>query len=79
MLTAVRLFPALSQRIRILMVAAILALSLTVGMASTTTQVSAMPPQPHLTCMRYSQQFWYYMTGNDPGPSGYIDCWFDAE
>ena len=75
---AVRPFPALSRRVRMLMAAAILALSLTVGMASTTTQVSAMPPQPHITCMRYSRVFWYYMTGNDPGVGGYVDCFFDG-
>ncbi len=76
MFTAVRLFPALSQRVRILMVAAILALSLTVGMANTTTKVSAMPPQPKVVCYHYSQGGWYAMTGEDPGRGGFWDCDF---
>jgi hypothetical protein len=76
MFAAVRLFPALSQRVRILMVAAILALSLTVGMANTTTKVSAMPPQPKVQCLHYSRVDWYWLTGEDSGRGGFWDCDF---
>lgn len=76
MFTAVRLFPALSQRVRILMVAAILALSLTVGVANTTTQVSAMPRQPKVVCYHYSRASWLLWYGEDAGPGGFWDCDF---
>ena len=81
MIATVRLFPAFSYRLKVLIVLALLMLSLGAGVVGTTTQVSAARRQPKVACVYFSQAEWIDISRQlggveDPGPGGYWDCNF---
>jgi hypothetical protein len=67
-----------AQRIKVMIVAGLFALSLLAGVAGTATTVSAMPPktQPTVYCVHYSRTETIIAFGFDPGPTGYWNCDF---
>lgn len=76
MFAAVRTNPAFAQRVRTMIVAGLLALSLLAGASATATQVDARKRQPNVVCDHYSPQEWYFLTQEISGPGGYWDCNF---
>jgi hypothetical protein len=76
--------PGRARRVRVVILAALLALSLTVGVTGATTPVSAAKRQPAMTCRFYDRYEWILISTvmshatavEDPGPGGYWDCNF---
>lgn len=76
--------PGRARRVKVAILAALLTLSLTVGMMETTTPVSAAKRQPSVSCIHYDRYEWMLITTvashataiEDPGPGGYWDCNF---
>jgi hypothetical protein len=65
-------------RVRTLLVAGVVALSLMLGVAGTAVTVSAQPPkqQPQVVCDYFSQEDTIKLLGFDPGPGGHWECYF---
>jgi hypothetical protein len=64
-------------RVKSLLVAGLLALSLMLGVAGTAATVSAAPKQqPPVSCIYFTQEETIKLFGFDPGPGGHWDCDF---
>ncbi len=83
MFAAVSTKPAFSQQIKLILVAALLALALLVGTAATTTHVGAEKPNTGQTvsqaskaklqtvCVQLDADQWYFLTGEHTDAGGF--------